>query len=455
LRYLAVIGRAEEVYCWRNHDWGEELANQFDVMERQGATHKVMLIESPNHARALELRIKARDDGAPCYVANFFDPNQDNHARIAKYHPRDFWNLDMQDMMHDPYRNYSAYHPEQHEEEPVSMVYVVTGNELHAPPPSRRRVALPSSLPLPRAHVCHWLEAGFAGNLEDDLEPVLSGLSDQRKRVDLLRAMSDQNFPGFYHALQNGHAEAVEVFCKLVLKYVYDPLDIVDLLSAWRPDRIPGFYAPMQEGHATTVTAFGTQVLNSALDPQQKMALLTAYGPGCPALYVCVLTGQAQTVGAFFDLVLGANEFNERQQVDLLLAKANTDADGRPCYDVALVLGDTVVTQTYSQRVLNSGLSPEAQVELLDARSASGKSALWHGASAGQADSVKVHCDALLQLPISDEHKMDLLVGAPDGEPAPYQVAMDNGHVQTAAHIARAIRSLAIAEERKEAALKR
>jgi hypothetical protein len=423
-KYTRSMGSTTENHCWRNRDWGKKLAKQFTDMAREGTDHKLMMIESINHSRALELKIKKQDDGTSHYVANFYDPNQSNHMRVMKFHPEDFRQMSMEEMSADPMANY-MYHPVERPERTVSFVQVITGDELRNPAPPMRRILMDLTIPVTPQIVYGWMMHGFAGNLDKDVKPLLSAKSIS-EIVDLLSSKLHDGIPALYFALQNDHADTVRVYCELIddllekgrLKKPQDWAKVVEMLSARTAKEVPGVCTALINGGAEAIQVY------------------------------CEFLGKLSRQG-----LLSPSQLFE------MMSSRNSAV--YPTFYEAMYRGHTEKIKAIGKLVLNSGLSPAEQVTLLRGRMDNEQSALWQGANNGHADAVAAHCDLLLKLPITDEKKAELFADAPSKGLGPYQLAQENGkqkgiendkekkYAETAQHIKDAIQSLDIPEERK------
>lgn len=82
-RYLHdVFSKSQTVYLINNNDFGSALIDNFQVMERNGETHRALLLSTHHHVMAVRLNIK--ETSKRYYVINFYDPNVTDHTLRCK-----------------------------------------------------------------------------------------------------------------------------------------------------------------------------------------------------------------------------------------------------------------------------------------------------------------------------------------------------------------------------------
>ncbi|HDM8418482.1 TPA: ShET2/EspL2 family type III secretion system effector toxin [Yersinia enterocolitica] len=77
-----VFSKSQTVYLINNNDFGSVLIDNFQVMERNGETHRALLLSTHHHVMAVRLNIK--ETSKRYYVINFYDPNVTDHTLRCK-----------------------------------------------------------------------------------------------------------------------------------------------------------------------------------------------------------------------------------------------------------------------------------------------------------------------------------------------------------------------------------
>ncbi|HHG9947265.1 TPA: ShET2/EspL2 family type III secretion system effector toxin [Yersinia enterocolitica] len=77
-----VFSKSQTVYLINNNDFGSALIDNFQVMERNGETHRALLLSTHHHVMAVRLNIK--ETSKRYYVINFNDPNVTDHTLRCK-----------------------------------------------------------------------------------------------------------------------------------------------------------------------------------------------------------------------------------------------------------------------------------------------------------------------------------------------------------------------------------
>ncbi|END9078707.1 TPA: ShET2/EspL2 family type III secretion system effector toxin [Yersinia enterocolitica] len=77
-----VFSKSQTVYLINNNDFGSALIDNFQVMERNGETHRALLLSTHHHVMAVRLNIK--ETSKRYYVINFYDPNVTDHTLRCK-----------------------------------------------------------------------------------------------------------------------------------------------------------------------------------------------------------------------------------------------------------------------------------------------------------------------------------------------------------------------------------
>ncbi|HHH0240946.1 TPA: ShET2/EspL2 family type III secretion system effector toxin [Yersinia enterocolitica] len=77
-----VFSKSQTVYLINNNDFGSALIDNFQVMERNGETHRALLLSTHHHVMAVRLNIK--ETSKRYYVINFYYPNVTDHTLRCK-----------------------------------------------------------------------------------------------------------------------------------------------------------------------------------------------------------------------------------------------------------------------------------------------------------------------------------------------------------------------------------
>ncbi|CNC44257.1 ShET2/EspL2 family type III secretion system effector toxin [Yersinia enterocolitica] len=77
-----VFSKSQTVYLINNNDFGSALIDNFQVMERNGETHRALLLSTHHHVMAVRLNIK--ETSKRYYVINFYDLNVTDHTLRCK-----------------------------------------------------------------------------------------------------------------------------------------------------------------------------------------------------------------------------------------------------------------------------------------------------------------------------------------------------------------------------------
>ena len=91
--WAALRTRASETHLIDNAKFGQFLADQFAVMEKENQPTRLMLVESTNHTMNPGLRIKDDEEGKRSYVVKFFDPNDtttDTRSKVGSGQTLDY-----------------------------------------------------------------------------------------------------------------------------------------------------------------------------------------------------------------------------------------------------------------------------------------------------------------------------------------------------------------------------
>jgi ankyrin repeat protein len=217
--FIHLKAHATESHLIDNRKFGQFLVQQFEAMEGKGASTKLMLMQSTNHAMELSLRIKEKEDGTKVYVVKFFDPNlTTTHARSASTDLQAFAFQNLRDYL-DEAERVELYYPES---EGISMLHVYPGpDELQAmaslPPGAVAGRKATTCIPDEKINataIWHLMSDGFAEDLRR-LKDEIAG-RPEAKRITLLDAKNAHGTSALFMALQNGHADAVEAYGELL-----------------------------------------------------------------------------------------------------------------------------------------------------------------------------------------------------------------------------------------------
>ncbi len=461
--YVTLRANVRTVHMVANQAWGAFVVQQFTEMQQGDIpASRCMLVESGIHAMALQLQIKLVPDSTTgqskyVFVEKFYDPNKTGNHRLATSDSMDRMGTHSLEGMHwcgEDY-NYNFGANGQLGSETVSMVFVLPDGYLGAPTPltaPERAARRPATMPgHTDASVLHHLIAhGFTGA---DIPGLLAEKIAQNPgmEAELLAAENSEQTPGLFKALQDGHAETVEMFTNLVMASATLTLDQkAALLAAKRTDKTPGLHIASQEGHGHAAQILTGAVLASPLELEQKVELLTAKDiDETPGLFIASQEGHAHVLqiltGAVFALPL-----DPWQTIDLLAAK---DADGTPALFIASQGGHAHAVQILIGAVLASALEPEQKIDLLAAKDSDGNPGLCVALLQGHVGAVRAWAGAILASKLEPEQKVRLLAAEnADRTPGIYR-ALNQGHDAAASAWRDAIQTSDLTADQKEALL--
>ena len=208
--------QASETHLIDNAKFGQFLAGQFAVMEKENQPTRLMLVESTNHLMNLGLRIKDDEKGKRTYVVKFFDPNITTTGTRSKV--GSVQTLEMQTIasyLANEWR-LSIYYPEA---KGLSMIYVR--------PEAQASTAISASGYVGRTLttcidtkdidatvIWHLMEKGFAGNLRQ-LPDHLKTLPEDR-RIEIIAGKVANGFSPLYMAMRYAQPELIQAYGDLL-----------------------------------------------------------------------------------------------------------------------------------------------------------------------------------------------------------------------------------------------
>lgn len=267
--YWHFTTHAHETYMVKNDELGKLLARIIQGMEKHGEREKHLLLESPTHAMALELRIK-NEQGKSRYVINFYDPNVTTaHTRAKESDISSLRALTMSSFLNswDERHYYGA-------EEGVSMLFAIPPDrEETASSPKRRRQLSSSSL-APGAVEIHYL---LRANLSEDLRRLKKQIirmdPDRIMKLFSYKPPGESNEPGMAIAMYRGCSDVIKAWGEILKASALSSDQKATLLAESN-----AAYA-MNHNHADAIRAWGEIVLAAELQTHQKTELLKTANP--------------------------------------------------------------------------------------------------------------------------------------------------------------------------------
>nr|WP_240669198.1 ShET2/EspL2 family type III secretion system effector toxin [Dyella sp. M7H15-1] len=411
---------AQEAHLIKTDHLGKLLMEQFEKIETENASSagigvRGLLLESTNHSMAIRLRVKQdRDDpNKKIYVVKFYDPNMtDTTVRcevddLSKLNGQTLRQYIDGDGQHDPY--YQHYFSSN---EDCVMVHVCSHQATEQPPlqTSQGKVLTSRCEGLSPAVMWHLLR--------DNCSVDLAGLSadfanlDVETQVRLLTAKDMNGTPGFYMALQNGHAEAIRAYGEL-LKQLPEEVSAKPIVTPAKPI-------------VTPVKLIVTPVKLIVTPTKPIVTLLEAkIANGTSGLYIALQNGHAEAIRAYGELL---KQVGNVSLVKLLEAKS---ADGTSGLFMALHAGHAEAIRAYGEllKQLPKGARDRSLFKLLDAIGADGTTGLYAALQNGHAEAIRAYGELLEQLP--KEARAKLLVKRLNANGVSgLQVALQNGHAE-------------------------
>jgi ShET2 enterotoxin, N-terminal region len=164
-----------------------------------------------------------------------------------------------------------------------------------------------------------------------------------------------------------------------------DPQLAATVLEGRQADGTPALHIGMQYGLVHAVQAYAALVATMVpdLDPDDHIRLLAAHQPnGTPALFMAMQNGRTPVIGPFFELVQTSG-LSIEAQIDLLAGR--TSDDGFPCLAMAIQEDRLEAASAYLDAMArHSGLGIAGQVSLLAATGQDGRTALDLGLMQGE-----------------------------------------------------------------------
>ena len=360
--YEGLKAQASETHLIDNARFGQFLASQFAVMEKENQPARLMLVESTNHMMNLGLRIKHDEEGKRSYVVKFFDPNVTTTGTRSKANSVQAFEMQTITSYLAEEEWAGFYYPEARGR---SMIYVRPEADAQAGTAISRGSSAGRVLTtcietkdIDATVVWLFMDNGFAGNLRQ-LQGHLNTLSEDR-RIALLTAKNDTGFPALYTGMQNGHAEAIKAYGELLASIPEDRR--VALIAAKDDTGFSALYMGMWTGHVEAVKAYGE--LLALIPEDQRVELIAAKDPqGCPALYMAMEHGNVESVKVYGNLLKWVPPDRQAELLFVLFAK---NAKGMSGLNMVLNLGKfgAVTEYLYILMRLAPDLSPDRRASL-------------------------------------------------------------------------------------------
>ena len=213
-----VGGQASETHLIDNAKFGQFLAGQFAVMEKENQPTRLMLIVATSHAMNLGLRIKDDKEGRRSYVVKFFDPNVTTTGTRSKV--GNVQTLEMQTIasyLADEWRS-NHHYPEARG---LSMIHVRSKAEAQTSTAISAGVNVGRTLTtcidtkdIDATAIWHLMERGFAGNLRQ-LPDHLKTLPEDR-RIEIIAGKVANGISPLYPAMGFWQPELLQAYGDLL-----------------------------------------------------------------------------------------------------------------------------------------------------------------------------------------------------------------------------------------------
>jgi hypothetical protein len=350
---------ATETYLIDNGDFGHFLVQQFEAMERAGASAKLIMMESTTHAMLVTLRIEYKD-GKKGYRVELYDPNlSTTHARSASDDLHAFAFQNVRGYL-DADALQKLYYPEPNG---ISLLHVYPGNDAFKamaslPPgaaPGRKLTGRIPDEKIDATAIWHLVSDGFAGDLRCLKEEIARRSEDER--ITLLAAKDDKRPSALFMALQYGHTDAVEAYGEL-LELIPEE-QRAEPLAAKAPDGTPALHRALLDGDAAAIKIHGKLILSLNLTEGERAELLAAENvDGTPGLFEAFEGDHTEALDAYVELL----NLLPQEQREKLFARVN--ADGTRWLFQASEMWDAEIADDYEELLLRLGIPDNQRAEL-------------------------------------------------------------------------------------------
>jgi hypothetical protein len=362
--YSHLVTRSPDVQLVPLDQWGGFMAQQLKSLEAAGAPAAGQwLVNSGNHAMALELKVKP-DSGGMRYVARFYDPNLTaTHKRVGSNSIAEFEALTITALLNNPSLQQAYFGKGS-----VAMLVPLPpagAASLPAASDPDRRVAGPIP-PLDASVMDPLLAYGVAGTLRDIEQQVVELASRHPAKAEhLLAARGSDGSPGLSFAVADSHAHTVGAFIDLVAASGLDKPAQMRLLAAQARQGELGLAEALGKCRPETAQAYLDALdRHPLLDASDKVQLAATRGPDRrTALVHALATGAPETVAALTAWIARLDVTPE-VRCALLLA---IDHDGSPALAEPMQVNAADRVTAYARAVLDSPMSDREKVYVLKA----------------------------------------------------------------------------------------
>jgi ankyrin repeat protein len=439
-RYETIVKQGAAFNILPLNDFGSLIADSFTKIG--AGQHKWLLLETGNHAMAVELKVKVdKNTGENKCVVKFFDPNITTAVTRCEIPQKDADNF-----RSDEYSLSAFITPD------WLPAYIGVRRDHHI---EKEFIAIECGNHRTKKTGDLGTFKSMEGNITDTMmfHALASGRTlgknqktalknmDVRELQEVLEARNHKSEPGLHMAVQNGHANSIRSLAEVLIDLPKEKrvkLDLQTLLMAKTPGGPPGFHMALQKGNAETIDALGDLLVSLpkdellALDLQE---LLTAKNPdGTPGLYKAMQNGNGDAIRSLGALLkkLPPEALAKLDLNELLLG--SDGPNGPPALYIAMQDGNEESIKAYGE-LLNS-LPPAALAKLdinklLSASDKHGISALYTASINGHHKAIKAFGNIVKNLPDRIKEKIDinsLLMGRSSDGTSALHTALSNGH---------------------------
>lgn len=419
--YTNLLTRSPDVQLVPLDQWGGFMAQQLKSLEAAGAPAAGQwLVNSGNHAMALELKVKQGASGTR-YVARFYDPNLTaTHKRMGSNSIAEFEATTVTALLNNPSLQQAYFGKGS-----VAMVVALPPAGAAALPPASgpdRRVAGPIP-PLDASVMDPLLSFGFAGTLRDIEQQVVELASRHPAKAEqLLAARGSDGSPGLGLAVADGHAHAVGAFIDLVAASGLDKPAQMRLLAAQAREGELGVAEALGKGRPEAVQAYLEALdRHPQLNASDKAQLAATRGPDRrTALVHALVSGSPETVATLTGWIARLDVTPE-VRCALLLA---IDHDRSPALAEPMQVNAADRVMAYARAVLDSPMSDREKVYVLKAGVPAGQ-LLAAAARLGARQAIDAYRTAIQRSSLPMAAKAALLrpPAAPAARPQPERAA--------------------------------
>ncbi|ELI8097383.1 ShET2/EspL2 family type III secretion system effector toxin [Yersinia enterocolitica] len=297
-----VFSKSQTVYLINNNDFGSALIDNFQVMERNGETHRALLLSTHHHVMAVRLNIK--ETSKRYYVINFYDPNVTDHtlrckvddlALLKSHTLESYINIDYYYIYYNNNDDYKIMQLYVCENPGILSERTINNERKLTPLKGTEPPSLSSYL------LCKLLQNRYFIEVEKRINEMISQpLMSSDDIYHLLKYCDPLFGPPLFFALTQDQFLMVAVLGKLIKLLPEEQrkalLDTTNSLGA------PGLFIALKEGNVRSIAAYGK--LLDLIPENQRAELLDIKNPTQNhGFFQAIKRGDNETVIAFFDLL--------------------------------------------------------------------------------------------------------------------------------------------------------